>query len=254
LLDPNGWYDQGQLALKPGVYTGSAEWYVSPYVTNLVLNYRHAKFAITPSLQVQAGAVYGSPYDVTGLDPRNCYANQSSVQVGTDPKTGAPILAGSGAVPVGSPTQQNCDFLNAGPGAAPGFTYLYIPNPQTGKFASYGQYRQPTIAMLNAQFSYDVSPKVTLQLTAADLWHSCFGGSSEPWTKASAPSKVNCGYYANGWYAGGNWYNGSSPQDAAANYGVSAYPWESQSYVPKVNNSIGGYIPFTLYLQAQIKL
>ena len=238
LLDPNGWYDQGQLALKPGVYTGSPEFYVSPYVTNLVLNYRHQKLAITPSLQLQAGSVYGSPYDVTGLDPRNCFANQ----------------ADAGAVAAGSPTAQNCDFLSAGPGAAPGFTYLYIPNPQTGKFAGYGEYRQPNLAMMNLQVSYDVSPKVTLQLTATDLWHGCFGGSSEPWTKANAPSNVNCGYYGNGWYAGGNWYNGSSPQDAAANYGVSAYPWESQSYLPKVNNSIGGYIPFSLYLQAQIKL
>jgi len=236
LLDPNGWYDQAIDALKPGVYTGSPGFYNSPFVTNLVVNYRHQKLAITPSMQIQAGSVYGSPYDVVGVDPRNCYANQQTTGV----STGA--------------TGQNCDYLQTGPGASPNWTYLYVPNPQTGSFTTYGQYRQPTIAMANLQLSYDVSPKVTLQLTASDLWHTCFGGSSEPWTAFAKPSSINCGYYANGFNNAPGWYNGTSPADAAANNGIASYPWESQSYLPKLNNSIGGFIPFTLYLQAQVKL
>jgi hypothetical protein len=156
----------------------------------------------------------------------------------------------------------NCDFATiTNVGAAPVYGYLYIPNPHTGVFAKPGQFNEPTIAMFNMQVSYDVSSRVTLQLTAADIWHRCFGGSSEPWTKAQPSNQHNCGYFANNGSAptGGldyvsNFYNGTSPTDAAANYGVSAYPWEQQSYLAKPNNSVGGYFPFNLYLQAQIKL
>jgi hypothetical protein len=250
LEDPNGWYQQGIYALKPGVYTGAPGFYASPYVTNIVLNYRHQKLAITPSIQFEAGTAYGTPYDITGVDPRNCGAN-----VGTP---ALPVYIGNqgdtGAVAPGSATAANCNYLYAGPGAAPLFTYLYVPNPQTGSFASYGQYQEPTIAIANLQVSYDVSPKVRLVATASDLYHTCFGGSKEPWTAFAAPSSVNCGYYANGFYNGAGWYNGTSPSDAAANNGITSYPWETQSYLPKTGNNIGGFIPFTLYLQAQIRL
>ncbi len=73
-----------------------------------------------------------------------------------------------------------------------------------------------------------MSPKVTLQLTASDLWHTCFGGTKEPWTTANPPSQYNCGYYSNGNYVN-NFYNGTGPTDAGANYGVTAYPWEQQT-------------------------
>ncbi len=238
----DGWYEQGGTAQFPGVYTGSAGWYNSPYVTNLVLNYRHQKFAITPSLQLQAGNVYGSPYDVTGVDPRNCGSNQ----------------AGTGAVAAGTATALNCDYTTAGPGAAPFTGYLYVPNPQTGSFAKYGQFRQPNLAIANLQVSYDVSPKVTLQMTATNLWHTCFGGDKEPWTNTYPPSQNNCGYYSNSFYNGSGWYNGTLGANGipspAANNNVTAYPWEQQSYLPKFNNGIGAFIPFTLYLQAQVKL
>lgn len=238
LLDPSGWYDQGIYALKPGVYTGGAGFYNSPFVTNIVLNYRHQKLAITPSLQIQAGTKYGSPYDIYGVDPRNCFANQ----------------AGTGAVAAGSTTAQNCDYTQAGPGAAPAWTYLYVPNPQTGSFATYGAFTEPNIMIGNLQLSYDVSSHVTLQLTASNLFHTCFGGTQAPWTTSNPASSNNCGYYANGWYNGAGWYNGTSPTNAAANHGITPYPWEQTSYLPKFNNSIGGFIPFTLYFQAQIKL
>ena len=245
LLPLNGYYPQGVTALAGGgLNPSNSSWFNSPYVANVVLNYRHAKLAITPSVQFQAGAQYGSPYDVVGEDPRVCGANQ----------------AATGVVAAGSATAQNCDFTQmTNVGAAPVYGYLYVPNPQTGTFAKPGQYNEPNIAMVNLQVSYDVSPRVTLQLTAADLWHRCFGGSSEPWTKAYGPSQYNCGYFANngtttGSYYVANFYNGTSPTDAAANYGVSAYPWQQQSYLPKFNNSVGGYFPFNLYLQAQIKL
>ena len=41
----------------------------SPYVGSLVLNYRHDKFAVTPSLQFQGGGKYGAPETTPGIDP-----------------------------------------------------------------------------------------------------------------------------------------------------------------------------------------
>ncbi len=92
LLPPNGWYPQGVTALAGGgLNPTNSTWFNSPYVTNLVLNYRHGKYAITPSMQFQAGAQYGSPYDIIGEDPRVCGANQAT----------------TGVVAAGSPTAQN---------------------------------------------------------------------------------------------------------------------------------------------------
>ncbi len=139
LLPLNGWYPQGVTALAGGgLNPNNYSWFNSPYVTNLVLNYRHAKFAITPSMQIQAGAQYGSPYDVVGEDPRNCAENQGT----------------SGVVAAGSATALNCDFTQeTNVGSAPVYGYLYVPNPQTGKFATPGGFNEPTIAMLNLQLS-----------------------------------------------------------------------------------------------------
>jgi hypothetical protein len=233
VLSTSGWYPQGLYALQPGV-NGNPTFYNSPYVTNIVVNYRHNKLAITPSVQIDAGAAYGGPFDVVGLDPRICGQNQAA----------AGITSGNG---------QACDYTSlAGVGAAPQFGYLYIPNPQTGSFTNVGQYSEPNIAVANLQVSYDVSSKVTLNLTAADLFHTCFGGSKTPWSAAYGPSSTVCGYTPNGAYVS-NIYNGSSPTDVAAN-GVTPQPWMLQSYAPKANNTISSYFPFNLYLQAQVKI
>ena len=242
-FDPNGWYPQGLYTLQPNINYDPV-FYNSPYVANLVLNYRHQKFAITPSLQFQAGAPYGAPLDVIGLDPRICAANQGTTGVAALSPNTNPLT---------------CDYTQeAGVGAAPQFGFLYIPNPQTGKFATIGAFNNPNIAMLNLQATYDVSPKITLQLTATNLWHTCFGGSSEPWTTGVyKPSSTICGYHiSSDGYDGSyvsNFYNGTSPTDTAAN-GITVQPWQLQSYQPKANNTTGGFFPFNLYLQAQVKL
>jgi hypothetical protein len=96
-----------------------------------------------------------------------------------------------------------------------------------------------------------VSPRIKLQITGAGLFHACFGGTSEPWTQAAPAGGPVCGYFPNGWYTA-NAYNGTSPYDTKAN-GV-APSWENQSYVPKTNNTSGGYLPFNLYVTGQIRL
>jgi len=244
-IDPNGWYQASQLA-QP-LYFGSANGvyatsYSSPYVANLILNWRMGKLAITPSLQYQAGVYYGSPMDAQGIDPLSCPVNQSP--------------AGTNTATTNSP--YSCDYTTAGIAGISPWGYLYVPNPQTGKFAGIGAYQEPSIVVGNIQATYDLSPKIRLTLTAASLWHTCFGGTHEPWTTAAPAGVHTCGYFPNGNYVGGvpgeGWYVGDSPN--AATNGVTPLPWELQSYSPNATNNVGssGYLPFNLYIQAQIHL
>ena len=86
-----------------------------------------------------------------------------------------------------------CNYLSTtAPGLGP-FSYLYIPNPQTGSFL-FDNYQQPSSIVGNLQVSYDVSPRIRLMVLGANLFHSCFGGTSAPWTTAIPPSNVVCGY------------------------------------------------------------
>jgi hypothetical protein len=108
------------------------------------------------------------------------------------------------------------------------------------------------VLVTNLQISYDISPKLTATMTVADLAHTCFGGSKEPWTSAYAPGPNYCGYAANGFYAG-NFYNGTGPNDSAAN-GFTPYPWQEQSYIPTLGSGFGSPPPINLYLQLNVKL
>jgi hypothetical protein len=236
-IDPNGWYPASLYQLPPafgpgyGVYAQS---FSSPWTGTLVLNYRHDKLAITPSLQFQSGTKYGSPLDVAGVDPRVCGENQ----------TAAKVPGANG---------QYCDYLTqAGVGDG---GYLYIPNPQTGTFATLGAYTEPDILTGNIQVTYDVSPKVRLTLTGANLFHACFGGSIEPWTTAYPPSNYYCGYGTTGGLYTSNYYNGSSALDSKANPGAGEVPYLNQSYGPSSSNGANFTpFPFQLFVQAQIRL
>ncbi len=252
-IDPNGWYQASQLA-QPlyfgpanGVYATS---YSSPYVANLILNWRMGKLAITPSLQYQAGVYYGSPMDANGVDPLACTWNPAGGAFG--------LNQGYGTGTATSNSPYSCDYTTAGVAGISPWGYLYVPNPQTGKFASIGAYQEPSIVVGNIQATYDVSPRIRLTLTAASLWHTCFGGTAEPWTSAFPAGPHTCGYFPNGAYVGGvpgqGFYVGASPN--AATNGVAPLPWELQSYAPSATSNVGSssYLPFNLYIQAQIHL
>jgi hypothetical protein len=243
LLNTNGWYPASIYQLPPafgpgyGVYSES---YTSPYVATLLLNWRHNRLAITPSLQFESGAAYGSPMDVAGVDPRVCGENQTIAAV--------PDANG-----------QYCDYLKqVGVGAA---GYLYIPNPQTGSFASLGQYIEPNILAGNMQVRYDISPRITLTATAANIFRSCFGGSSTPWSAAFPPNPDYCGYSTTAGYFAGvpgvydGYYNGKSPYDTKANPGGGQIPFMYQSYSPSSSNGPSYTpLPFEVFIQAQLKL
>ena len=105
------------------------------------------------------------------------------------------------------------------------------------------------------QASYDFSPRVTANIVVTNLVNACFGGSSEPWTKAYPPSGVFCGYTSNTFYNGGHFYNGSSPYDIAAN-GVTQNPYFTQTFAPSYGDpNSGNYpMPINLYFSLRVKI
>jgi hypothetical protein len=242
LLNPNGWYNPYSTQVAPNLY-GFLFSYIAPYTSSLVLNWRQNKLAITPSINFQSGGFYGSPVDVNGYDPRTCQKNSAATGIkGLSPKT--------------NPLQ--CNYLYATGASLSTFGYLYIPNPQTGTFA-YDNIEDPNSIVGNLQLSYDVSPRLRLTVLGANLFHTCFGGTPEPWTAAYPPSNVVCGYTPAGGVLNSsvypsNYYNGTGINDIKANGVRPAY---TQSYTPSnlSNGAIGGAPPpINVYFNAQLRI
>ncbi len=223
LLDKNAYYP-----------TGLDYPYLSPNVFGIVLNYRKAKFAITPSFTLNEGARYGNPGDVIGIDPRTCTQNQ-----------------GTSGFTTGNPL--NADYTACNFAATPSGE-LYVPNPETEHFDGFGEFTQPWQLNAGLKLSYDVNPKVRASVTVANLVNRCFGGTRAPWTAAYPPSSTVCGYSSNLFYVN-NFYNGSSPNDTAAN-GVPLNPYFAHSFTPAYGdtNSYNYPNPLNLYVQLQIRL
>ena len=110
----------------PGSLGLAAQGFGSPYVGTLVLNYKHQRFAITPSVQFQGGGKYGIPITEAGIDPAS--------------GCGKPLFG---------------DRYDAS--ACPGV--VDIPNPFTGVFDPIGAFTEPNELIANLQLSYDVSPR-----------------------------------------------------------------------------------------------
>ena len=132
----------GSLGLNPQGFN-------APYVSTLVLNYRHDKYAITPSLQFQGGSKYGIPLSEAGIDPAS--------------GCGAPLFG---------------DRYNAS--TCPNF--VPIPDPYTGGFDGIGAFTQPNELIANLQLSYDVSPRIQLVGVLTNIVNYCWGGTKTPWT------------------------------------------------------------------------
>ncbi|HEY1882393.1 MAG TPA: TonB-dependent receptor [Candidatus Cybelea sp.] len=242
LLNTGAWYNPYSTAIAPSL-NGLLGSYIAPFVSSLILNWRHDKLAITPSFTFQNGGFYGTPLDETGMDPRACTLNSRA--------TGITKVS-----PHTNPLQ--CNYLTMSGLGTGQFAYLYIPDPQTGSFY-YDNLHQPGQIVGNLQVSYDVSPRIKLTILGASLFHACFGGSAEPWTAANPPSNVICGYTA----AGGslnstlypaNFYNGTGINDFAANKARTPF---TQSYLPSnlTSGAIGGGVPpINVYFNAQVKI
>ncbi len=203
-------------SIFPGGIGSSVSAFGAPYVATLVLNYKHQRWAVTPSVQFQGGTRYGAPETTPGIDPQ----------------AGCSALAGT--------TRYDATTC-AGT--------IVIPNLYTGQFDPLGSFTQPNQILGNLQLSYDVSPKITLVGTLANVFNNCWGGTPEPWTVSN--SKV-CSYT----YVGqgaiptvGNLYNPGSVIQQQFRY---PYLASMQSY--NDNNTTNFISPFQFYLEARVKL
>jgi hypothetical protein len=142
-------------SLFPGAMQSANAAFGAPYVATLLLNYKHDKFAITPSLQFEGGMRYGAPLVNPGIDPAAC----------------AKTLPGVAGYNGGG----RYDALSCGQiGAA--------PDVYTNQFDQLGSFVQPNNIAMNLQLSYDVSPRLNVTGVLANIFNTCWGGSVEPWT------------------------------------------------------------------------
>jgi hypothetical protein len=214
----------------PAGIGSSANAFNAPYVASLVLNYKHDRWAVTPSLQFQGGAKYGAPESSPGIDPTS-----------------------AGCKPLVGSHRYDATLCPAA---------VVIPDPFTGQFDNVGAFTAPNEFMLNFQATYDVSPRITLTAVLANIVNTCWGGTTEAWT--STDHNV-CSYQV---VAGGlvppvgNAFN--PPGSTSSTNGKNAatriqnflrFPYEPNLgpfLVSGLNNSIK--MPFQAYFMANIKL
>jgi hypothetical protein len=233
LLSPSANYPTYDLF--PGPIGSAAQAYGAPFVASLVLNYKHDRLAITPSLQFVGGERYGAPETTPGIDPAGgCAALPFGAQTG-DPR-----------YPYGNPGPNSYDATSCG-------STLTIPNQYTGTFDNLGSFLQPNQIMGNLQVSYEASSKVTLVGTFANLLNRCFGGTKAPWTSTD-PNVCSYGTLPTGGAFGpvGNVYNWSTTQQSPIQALVK-YPYGS--YLAGTNDDGNSTkTPFNFYLEARIKI
>ncbi|HEX4014944.1 MAG TPA: TonB-dependent receptor [Candidatus Cybelea sp.] len=164
LLDPSASYLP--FSIFPGPVGSGVNAFNYPYVATLLLNYKHDRLTITPSFQFVAGNRYGAPLTTPGIDPASGCGKPLSTGIAGDPRY--PYGAAGGH-------PYNAD---AGGCAAT----LSIPDPYTGQFDGIGAFREPAQLLGHLQIGYDVSPRVNLSLTLANLLQTCFGGQRTGFT------------------------------------------------------------------------
>ncbi len=142
LFPVNGEYTTYDQIPQPFV---GANGYETPHVVSAVLQYKHDKLAVTPSLTYSSGASYGSPLTYPGYIPDKCTA-------------------------AGQPS--SCSGFTSASGQS--LDYLFIPDAFTGSFDNLGAFKEPSRLSLNLQTSYDLSRTARLTLTMTGLLDKCF--------------------------------------------------------------------------------
>ena len=233
LIDPN--QDFQPYDIFPGGIGTSSDSYNVPYVATFVLNYKHDRLSITPSLQYAAGNRYGNPETVPGVAPESCTATLGALA--SDPR-----------YPYGG-------FGSSYDNSTCGAQLTAIPDPFTGHFDLPGEFRNPAQLALHLQLGYDVSPRVRLTATFANIVNHCWGGTG-PGT-AALNNKDVCSYGILGSAAGaippfGNAFNPGDPAYTSAPAFLK-YPYEPSfgSFNADGNSTKQ---PFQFFVEARIKL
>ncbi|MEO6836588.1 MAG: hypothetical protein ABI231_11890, partial [Candidatus Tumulicola sp.] len=138
-----------------GIGSGGAAYGV-PYAASLILNYKHDKWAVTPSFSFAAGGKYGIPQTNPGINPAACSAVLPGV-------TG--FNGGGRYDALACPT-----------------ALAAVPDTYTGVFDPLGSFTQPNLLAMNLQLTYDVSPRISVTGVLANLFNTCWGGTTAPWT------------------------------------------------------------------------
>ncbi len=181
---------------------------------------------MTPSLQFSGGTRYGAPQSNPGIDPAACTA----------------VLPGvAGYNGGGRYDAQSCGALTA------------IPDTYTGNFDGLGAFTQPNNIAMNMQLSYDVSPRVQLVGTLANIFNTCWGGTTAPWTSGNGNV---CGYTTGGFgseiFPVGNIYNPAG-HNGSIIQPIVKYPY-GPLFGPFNQDGTSTKTPFQFYVTAKIKL
>ncbi len=238
LIDPNQEFPT--FTNFPGPLQSSAVAFGAPYVATLILNYKHDKFAITPSVQFQGGARYGEPETTLGIDPSTCGTPLSAGTPSTDPR-----------YPYGSAGGGAYDATNCN-GRIP------IPNPYTAAYDNIGAFVQPNQLAGNLQISYDVSPRITIVGTFANLFDTCWGGTKAAWTVSNNSRICSYNILNTGGSFGpvGNVYN--PPATVASFQRLLQFPYAAYYGSVNTNTAAGNFNqtlqPFQMYFEARVKL
>ncbi|MGR4065120.1 MAG: carboxypeptidase regulatory-like domain-containing protein [Vulcanimicrobiaceae bacterium] len=219
IFDRNAWYPTYDVI--PGPFAG-ANGYGVPNTATLILNYRHDKYAVTPSFSFSSGAEYGSPTVWPGYIPQTCTA------------FGPALSSGARAADPASCTDN-------------GNLPLFIPDPYTHKFDNLGDFQEPWRFSMSLALEYDLSSKVIAHLTLTNLVDSC-GQRGYAWDN---PSVCVYGALPSGIMAPkGNFYPNSQEAVAPAQM---QYPY---SYWLNNNNTgfVGVTIPMQVTFEVQFKL
>ena len=158
LIDPNGSYPTYDV-VPTGTQLSTVSYGV-PNNATLAVTYHHNQWRITPLFQYITGSRYGAPEQQLGVNPATCAPLGGAVA--GDPR----YPFGGAGLPYDATT---CA------------TAIVIPDQYTGKFDSIGAFVEPSYVGLHAQITYDVSPRISVDATLANIYSSCFGGSNEPW-------------------------------------------------------------------------
>lgn len=227
LLDLNGSYLP--FSTNPGGIGTGVNAYNFPYVSTLILNYKHNRFTITPALQFVAGNRYGAPETTPGIDPASgCGALRNPVA--HDPR-----------YPYGLPGGGEYDAATCG-------GQLVIPDPYTAAFDPIGAFREPSQLLMHLRVSYDVSPKATLTLTLANIIDTCFGGQQTAFTYYMNSRVCSYGNLASFVAPVGNLYN---PRDNVQTF--LRYPYEPNfGTYNDLSSSLA--MPFSAFLSLQVKI
>jgi len=212
-----------------GVGSFTTPTYGAPFVTTLLVQYKHDKLAVVPALQFSGGQRYGGPIAADGIDPTSCLATTGLGPVTRSGIPQAPLY------PYGAAGGDAYDAATCAQDVA-------IPNPQTGIFDGIGAFVNPSAMQLHMQISYDVTPRLTFVASLVNIYSTCFGGTKEPWNVAGA-----CGYTE-------PIVGLASPIGNAYNAGEVVQPTLQTEYIPTFGNSANTMFPFQMYFEARLKV